>query len=66
MIDFCTNEELINELMKRETFVGVVILAHDFRSVDNGTPSDFRVCGSGLLENEAKDLLSFIANQMGE
>ncbi len=66
MIDFCTNEELINELMKRKTFVGIVISANDFRSVDNGTPSDFRVYGNGLLESEAKNLLSFVVNHLDD
>ncbi len=63
MIEFYTSEELIEELMKRDTFVGLVIMANDFRTVDDEN-TGFHLYAKGLLEKEAQGVLTEIVEQM--
>jgi hypothetical protein len=61
---FVTNQELIAELMRRKTFLGVVVHSEtDWKQDGWGDQRMFRVHFSGNLETEeASRLLSRVAN----
>jgi hypothetical protein len=62
-LTFATNEELIAELMRRQTFLGVVVHSErDWKGDDWGDERNFRVHFNGNLEaEETSRLLSRVA-----
>jgi len=63
-LSFVTNEELIAELMRRQTFLGVVVHSEaEWRGGAWGEERNFRVHLNGNLETEqASRLLSRVAH----
>ncbi len=62
---FYTNEELIQELMKRQNFMGMVIYADSPESIINGQHVDFKLYGKGFSPQQTQALLSTMADQVG-
>lgn len=65
-IEFFTNDELVDELMKRESFVGMILMAEDSREVESEDFADFKMFGRGFAPEEAHALLSSVVDQMGD
>jgi len=65
-LDFCTTRELIDELMRRKTFMGVVLHADpEWKGGDWGERQTFRVhFNSNLSTPEATRLLDVIARHL--
>jgi hypothetical protein len=63
-LSFVTNEELIAELMRRQTFLGVVVHCDtDWKGGEWGAERNFRVQFNGNLETEeASRLLNRVAH----
>tara|TARA_Y100000034_G_scaffold82375_1_gene98700 strand:+ start:4219 stop:4464 length:246 start_codon:yes stop_codon:yes gene_type:complete len=62
---FYTNEELVQELMKRETFLGMVVYADSPESIsDDDIQADFKLYGKGFSPQQAQSLLSNIVDQI--
>ena len=62
-IEFYTNSELISELIKRKTFVGVVIAAEDARTIENDEVN-FKLYSNGFDPQATKILLKCLAKEI--
>ena len=65
-LSFVTNQELIAELMRRKTFLGVVVHSEtDWKGADWGDERNFRVhFNDNLATEQASRLLSRVANYL--
>jgi len=64
-IEFLTNEQLIEELISRDSFAGFIVHADDVREIEHSDCADFKLYGKGFEPEEVVALLSELIERMG-
>ncbi len=59
-IEFATNRDLIGELMKRQTFAGIIVLSEDEHRSNNQTHNEFAVYTAACPEDTVDILKKII------